>query len=106
MLHPKLINNLICASIPVLLSNINCQLDKLASDLYNNIIYELNKPIYTNEILILLNYKRILTMKLVDPCYCEKFTVDMIASRVRLLTIGCKCKCIYEERTTTTTTTI
>lgn len=106
MLNPRLIKNLSCASIQALLASINCQLNKLAGDLYNNTIYELNRPVDSDKILILLNYKRILNMKIADPCYCEKFTVEMIASRVKLLTIGCKCKCVYEERTTTTTTTI
>ncbi len=106
MLYPRLTNNLVCASIPALLSKIDCRLNVLASDLYNNTIYMLNKPIYSDEISILLNYKRILTMKYCNPTYCEKFTVEMIASRVKLLTLNCVSKCFYEERLTTTTTTI
>jgi hypothetical protein len=33
----------------------------------------------------LLNYKRILTFKLVNPDYAKDFTVEMIASKVKIL---------------------
>lgn len=94
MLNPRLTNTPQCGSIPILLNNINCRLDELSSNLYNNIIYELNKKTNTDIINILLFYKRILEMKLSNPDYVKKFTVCMIASKVKRLTLGCKCKCI------------
>lgn len=103
MLYPRLTNNLLCEEIPALLSKIDCRLNVLASNLYNNTIYMLNKPIYEEEIFTLLFYKRLLLIKYCDTDYISRFTLQMIASRVNLLTSGCVCKCVYEEKTTSTT---
>lgn len=85
MLQPSLINNVNCGTIPVLLEDIDCKINELASNLYNNTIYSLNQPVNGNVFLDLLNYKRILTYKACNPDYAKPFTVEMIASRVKLL---------------------
>jgi hypothetical protein len=85
MLQPSLINNVDCGTVPVLLDDIDCKLKELASSLYNNTIYSLNFCINDSLFLDLLNYKRILTYKFCNPDYAQPFTVEMIASRVKIL---------------------
>lgn len=85
MLSPKLTDCVSCASIPALLSDIDCKLLELANNLYNNTIFSLNRQVQGAVILDLLNYKRILTYKWCNPDYTCHFTVSMIASRVKLL---------------------
>jgi hypothetical protein len=99
MLYPKLVNNLTCGDIPTLLNNINCRLTIMGYALYNNTIYMMNKEVASGDMLILLNYKRILTIKYFDPKYCELFTIPMIASRVKKLTLNCKSTCTYDKNT-------
>lgn len=69
----------------MLLNDIDCRLKELAVNLYNNIIYSLNQPVSGGVMLDLINYKRILTYKLCNPDYANPYTVEMIASRVKLL---------------------
>lgn len=85
MLSPRLTNCVECSSISALLSDINCKLTEMANKEYNNIVYILNQPIQGVAISDLLNYKRILTYKLCNPDYAKHYTVEMIASRVKLL---------------------
>lgn len=85
MLTPRLTNYPACATIPVLLADIDCKLRKLSNNLYNNLVYALNQPIPAGAILDLLNYKRILEYKYCNENYAAPYTVEMIASRVKLL---------------------
>ena len=85
MLQPSLTNCVECSTIPVLLEDIECKIKELAGNLYNNTIYSLNQPVNGNAFLDLLNYKRILTYKFCNPDYAFPYTVEMIASRVKLL---------------------
>jgi hypothetical protein len=120
MLSPRLTNCPECANIPSLLKKIDCKLAELGNNLYNNISYMLNKPVPSSDILQLIGYRRILMYKYCNPSYVEKYSVQMIASRVIRLTLGCVSKCNELERcledpcdikivsnpTTTTTSTI
>ena len=85
MLSPRLTNCIECASIPALLADIDCKLTDLANNQYNNIVFSLNYPVPGVVIGDLLNYKRILAYKFCNPDYCSHFTVQMIASKVKLL---------------------
>ena len=85
MLSPRLTNCIDCATIPALLADIDCKLTSLANNQYNNIVFSLNYPVPGVVIGDLLNYKRILTYKFCNPEYCGQFTVQMIASKVKLL---------------------
>ena len=85
MLQPRLNNCVDCTTIPVLLSDIDCKLTELAKNEYNNIIFMLNFPVPGTVFFDLLNYKRILTYKLVNENYTCKYTVAKIASKVKLL---------------------
>jgi hypothetical protein len=85
MLSPRLTNCIDCATIPALLTDIDCKLTSLANNQYNNIVFSLNYPVPGVVIGDLLNYKRILTYKFCNPDYCSQFTVKMIASKVKLL---------------------
>jgi hypothetical protein len=85
MLSPRLTNCIDCTTIPVLLTDIDCKLTDLANNQYNNIVFSLNYPVPGVVIGDLLNYKRILTYKFVNPDYASQFTVKMIASKVKLL---------------------
>lgn len=85
MLSPRLTNCIECTTISALLSDIDCKLSEMASNYYNNIVFSLNLPAKGIVMLDLLNYKRILTYKLCNEDYAMPFTVEMIASRVKLL---------------------
>ena len=85
MLTPRLINYPTCGTIPVLLADIDCRLAELANNLYNNLIYALNKPVPATTMIDLLNYKRILTYKFCNENYAAPYTVVMIDSKVKIL---------------------
>ena len=117
MLSPRLTNCPECANIPSLLKKIDCKLAELGNSLYNNVSYMLNQAIPAGDILQLIAYRRILLHKYINPDYAYKYSVNMIASRVIRLTVGCVSKCntpepclevpcnitIVENPTTTTT---
>jgi hypothetical protein len=85
MLEPRLNNCIDCATIPVLINNIDTKITSLATEEYNNIIYDLNYYINGQVIFDLLQYKQILEWKFCNADYTAPFTVPMIASRVQLL---------------------
>lgn len=85
MLSPRLTDCVNCSTIPVLIADIDCKLTQLAKDLYNNTVFILNRPVQGGVMLDLLNYKRILTFKLCNPDYAQRYTVESIASKVKLL---------------------
>lgn len=85
MLTPRLTDCVECTSIPVLLEDIECKIKDLAKDLYNNIIFSLNRPISGTVMFDLLNYRRILIYKVCNPDYASCYTVEMIASKIKLL---------------------
>ena len=85
MLNPKITDCKECADILPLIDEINCKLFKLSMRSYNNIVFMLGLMMDHTATLDLLNYKRILMYKLVNPNYAGEFSVNMIASRVKLL---------------------
>jgi hypothetical protein len=85
MITPKVTNCKDCAEIPPLISDINCAIFNLSLKMYNNIIFSLNLNIDYMSIIDLLNYKRILEYKLVNSDYCCEFSVNSIATKVKLL---------------------
>lgn len=85
MLTPRLTNCVECSTIPALLEDIDCKLAEIANNLYNNVVFILNRPVQASVIIDLLNYKRILTYKYCDPEYAGNYTIPMIASRIKLL---------------------
>lgn len=85
MLYPRLTNCVDCTTIPVLLKDIDCKLTELAKNEYNNIVFQLNWPTPGTLIGDLLNYKRILTFKYCNPDYAKSYSVEKIASRVKVL---------------------
>jgi len=105
MLSPRLTNCIECTTIPVLINEIDCKIAQLAGNLYNNIVFMLNQPVPANVMIDLLNYRRILTFKYCNPDYSGKFTIPMIASKVKRLTINNKPIPRLLCTTTTTTTT-
>lgn len=85
MFQPSLTNCIECTTIPALLDDIDCKLKELAGNLYNNIIYSLNNPVKGVVMLDLINYKRILTYKYCNPDYAKRYTIALIASRIKIL---------------------
>lgn len=85
MLSPRLTNCVECASIPVLLADIDCKLTELANNAYNNIVFSLNRPVCGTVVSSLLNYKRILLHKHCNPDYASCYSIEKIASRVKIL---------------------
>ena len=86
MLTPRLTNCEECTEIPALLKDIDCKITSIAKDLYNNTIFALNRSISGVMMFDLLQYKRILTYKFCNPDYAgQEFTINKIASRVKLL---------------------
>lgn len=85
MLSPRLTNCVDCSTITFLLGEIDCKLTELANNEYNNIVFELNYLVPGIVIGDLLNYKRILTFKFCNLDYASNFSVEQIASKVKLL---------------------
>jgi len=85
MFYPRLTDCIECASIPALLTDIDQKLTYWAIAQYNNIVFSVNYYIPGQVVGDLLTYKQILTYKACNPDYCKPFTVQMIASRVKVL---------------------
>lgn len=85
MLTPRLTGCIECSDIPNLLTDIDCKLSEMANSLYNNTVFALNRPIEGTVMSDLLNYQRILTYKFCNPDYASQYSVNQIASRVKLL---------------------
>ena len=87
MLYPRLIGCPDCASIPTLLTEIDCKIKQMAVSEYNNIVFSLNNPAPKELLKDLLNYKRILTYKFCNPDYADvcDITFAQITSRVKVL---------------------
>jgi hypothetical protein len=85
MLTPRLTYCPQCADIPSLIAEIDCKLFQMSNDLYNNTVYILNRTINKEVIFDLLMYKRILMYKICNPNYAGNYTVNMIASKIKLL---------------------
>lgn len=85
MLSPRLTSCPECANIPALVLEIDCKLTELGKNLYNNISFMLNQPVPAEALLDLINYRRILIYKYFNPDYADCYTVNMIASRVKIL---------------------
>lgn len=85
MLSPRLSTCIECSTIPALLSDIDCKVKELAQREYNNVVFSFNRNIKGEVMKDLLNYRRILLNKYCNPEYAPCFTVEMIASRVKLL---------------------
>ena len=96
MISSRLTNCKGCADIPDLLRRIDCKLAELGNNLYNNVVFMLNKPTDQEAISQLLVYKRVLTFRYCDTHYaryCNKVTTEDIASKVIRLTAGCVPHC-------------
>ena len=108
MLQSRLTTCSECDNISLLLDKINCKVAKIGNSLYGNAVFLLNNNISASNLIDLLTYKRILAFKQVNLDYCEEYTIDMIASKVRILTAGAVCAPCesFITITTTTTTTI
>lgn len=108
MLYPKQTNCTECGNIDSLLKDIDCKLAQLSNTMYNNIVFMLNKTISGTAIFDLLQYKRILYYKQINPDYACNYSVNMITSKVKLLASNCVKNCFDAppiKVTTTTTTT-
>lgn len=85
MLNPRLTNCTECADITSLIQEIDCKVSELSVALYNNLVFMLNKNIEPDIITDLMIYRRILMYKVCNPNYAGHFTVNMIASRIKIL---------------------
>ena len=107
MLYPKQTNCSENGNINSLISSIDCRLSKLANTMFNNTVFMLNKTISGTEMFDLIQYKRILYYKQINPDYACNYSVNMITSKVKLLASNCVKNCFDAPpiRVTTTTTT-
>ena len=85
MITLRLTNCIECSSITSLLNDIDCKLTEMAKILYNNTIFAMNHPVQGTVYLDLLNYKRILTYRICNPDYALPYTLEMIASKIKVL---------------------
>jgi hypothetical protein len=85
MLSPRLTNCIECNTITALLAEIDCKVAELAKNEYNNVVFALNYPLPGTVLDDLLNYKRILRFKYCNGSYGAPFTLNQIASRVKVL---------------------
>jgi hypothetical protein len=111
MLYPKQTNCPENGDINFLIFSIDCRLSKLANTMYNNTVFMLNKTISSTAIFDLIQYKRILFYKQINPDYVACYSVNQIASQVKKLTAGFAGSSSSSfdppaTRTTTTTTSI
>ena len=104
MLSPRLTNCPECANIPNLLQEIDCKLAEYANALFNNVVFMLNQSVPAGIMIQLIAYKRILTYKNCNPDYIYEVSINRIASKVKLLTLGCNVKPMYIPTPTTSTT--
>ena len=104
MLSPRLTNCPECVNLPNLIKEVDCKLAEYANGLYNNISYMLNQNVPAGAMIQLIAYKRILVAKLCNPDYACGVSIERIASKVKLLTLGCNVKPVYIPTPTTTTT--
>jgi hypothetical protein len=61
--------------------------------MFNNTVFILNKTISRTEIFDLIQYKRILFYKQINPDYVDCFSVNQIASQVKRFTANCTGNC-------------
>ena len=85
MITPRLTNCDSCASIATLLSDINCKVADIATSYYNNITLMLDYPMKDSVMFDLLSYQRILTYKSYNEDYASIFSIEQIASKVKIL---------------------
>jgi len=85
MLSPRLANCPKCADIQSLIAEIDCKITEISMNLYNNVVFMLKKPVSNHVLKLLLHYRRILTYKICNPNYAGCYSVEMIASKVKLL---------------------
>jgi len=96
-----------CGDILSLIAEIDCKITEISGDMYNSLVYALNTSCKASIMGDLLNYRRILVNKWCNDEYACDFSVEQIASKVKLMTSGCvpqEC-CDTCPSTTTTTTT-
>lgn len=85
MLYPTLRSCTDCASVDTLLAEIECKLATMSSTMYTNLVFMLNKPVNKWTLFSLLMYRNILLYKDADATYLSDYTVEMVASKVKLL---------------------
>lgn len=85
MLNPRLTECPQCSDILSLMEDIDCKITEVAKNMYNNVVFGLNMPVPMEVMGDLLNYKRILRYKFCNPNYAQAYSVNMIASKVKLL---------------------
>lgn len=85
MLNPRLTSCTECADITSLIQEIDCKVSEVSVALYNNLVFMLNKNIEPDIITDLMIYRRILMYKICNPNYTGHFTMNMIASRIKIL---------------------
>ena len=93
MLYPKQTNCSENGNINSLISSIDCRLSKLANTMFNNTVFMLNKTISGTEMFDLIQYKRILYYKQINPDYVDCYSVNQIASQVKRFTANCTGNC-------------
>jgi len=110
MLESKFTNCKKGGDINNLLKKIDCRLAELSYNMYNNIVFMLNKCTPAYELTQLLKYREILIKKQENENYVEHFSVEDIASKVIRLTANCSPRCPEVNPvcipTTTSTTTL
>lgn len=74
-----------CTEISSLLEDIDCAIFKMSKKYYSNITLMLNIPISEYDMLALLHYKRILTYKYFNSNYVRDYSINKIASKIKLL---------------------
>jgi hypothetical protein len=72
-------------TIPALIADIDCRLTELANKEYNNIVFILNKRIPLDIVSDLLHYKRILQYKYCNSEYLDCYTIEDLASKIKIL---------------------
>lgn len=85
MLSPRTTSCSKCADIESALADIDCKINEISVNMYNNIVFMLNKPIPRHTLKLLLHYRRILMYKICNPGYAGCYSTESIINKVKLL---------------------
>lgn len=85
MLTPRLTHCTDCVDIIGLIDDIDCRLTENSKKMYNSLIYMFTCSVNPEVMADLLNYRRILVHRYCNPNYGGGISIDLIASKVKLL---------------------
>ena len=85
MLTNRLTNCPECTDILGLIEDIDCRITEISKGIYSNIVYAVKTICKIDTMGDLLHYRRILTHRYCNADYASEYSIEAIASKVKLL---------------------